>query len=80
MDNTDTDYYKGLTEDEIIESKKYYIELTDNEVIELYCAHEFLRTDRYINERIKKIMKNGDNLSDENKKRFLMLFVFKISI
>jgi len=33
----------------------YYIELSDAEIIELYNSYDFLKKDRYINERLKNI-------------------------
>jgi hypothetical protein len=33
----------------------YYIELSDAEIIELYNSYDFLKKDRYINQRLKNI-------------------------
>jgi hypothetical protein len=35
----------------------YYIELNDDEILSLYNSFEFLKNDRYINERLKNINK-----------------------
>ena len=49
--------------------KEYYIDITDNEVIELFCEFEFIRKDRYIKQRLIKMMSGGD-LTDENKDKY----------
>ena len=36
----------------------YYIELTDEKVLFLYNNYDFLKNDRYINERLKCIYTN----------------------
>jgi len=36
----------------------YYIELTDEQVLFLYNNYDFLKNDRYINERLKYIYTN----------------------